>query len=746
MNYNALMHRIGQQQRGPNTSTGLSRRRFFKLTGVTGLAIGAMPALAAAPAQPTATDAPAELKANQQPDAFLRIAPDGTVTIQTNRLEFGQGSHTGLAMILADELDADWQKVRAELAPAGEAFKDPVYGMQMTGGSTGVAHGYMPYRELGARARAMLVAAAASAWAVDPAEVTVANGMLSGPSGQKATFGELSEAAMALPVPATVKLKSIDEFSIIGQPTMRLDTPDKSTGQQDFGLDAKLPNMKTVLIARPPTFGGKVVSFDDTEARKVGGVADIFQVDLDRGATGVAVVANGYWPASMARNALRIEWQAVGEQPDSAAIKAQFTQLLDEPGSIARRADLSSMAGATKRIKADFEFPFLAHAPMEPLNALIEVSGEGADAQCTVWTGTQFQTIDQATVASVLGLQPAQVQIKTQFAGGGFGRRATPTADYLNDTAQVMKAWLAAGHTDPLKIVWSREDDVRGGYYRPYTRHRAEIGLNERNEIVAWDHRIVSPSILTGTPFEAFLVKDGVDATTTEGIGDTAYDVPLALSVQHPTVSVPTLWWRAVGHTHTAFVMESLIDEVARETEQDPIAIRRKLLAKHPRHLAAIDLAVEKSGYGTKQLPTGQEWGVAVHESFGSVVAYIAEVSVANQKPVIHHVTSAIHCNLAINPRSVEAQIEGAALMAVGTTLPGAEITLDKGVVQQSNFHNYPLPRFTDMPSVSVHIVPSAEPPSGVGEPGLPPMAPAIANALARITGKPQRSLPFDLS
>jgi len=726
-------------------AASMSRRRFIKLAGASGLAIGLVSTGAVRAAASSGSDA-AELEPDQQPNAFLHIDNTGEVTIQVNRLEFGQGSHTGLAQVLADELDADWSRVRAELAPAGGAYKDPVFGIQMTGGSNSIQNSFTQYRELGARARAMLVEAAARAWGVDVSTIRTREGRLISADGRSADYGEMSEAAMALPVPASVTLKTPDQFRLIGKPMGRLDTPAKSTGRQSFGMDMRRAGMKTVLIARPPYFGGTVAGFEDARARAVEGVDQVMRVELDRGATGVAVVADGFWPAKVGRDNLEVRWEApASELPDTGRFAAQFEALLGRDGLPARPGDTSGLAGAARTITADFRFPFLAHSPMEPLNALIEVGGVGAERRCDIWTGTQFQTIDQGTVAAILELEPQQVHIHTQFAGGGFGRRATPTADYLADTARVMKAWLAAGRSEPLKVVWTREDDVRGGYYRPFTMHRAEIGLGEDGGIAAWKHTIVSPSILKGTAFEAFLVKDGVDATAVEGIADTAYELPVAVSVHHPEVAVPTLWWRSVGHTHSAFVMETLIDQIAREGGRDPVELRRALLRKHPRHLAALDLAVAKSGYGEKPLPPGRAWGVAVHESFRSVVAHVVELSIEGDRPKLHRVTSAIHCNLAVNPNSVEAQVQGAVLMAIGTTLVGAEITLRDGRVEQSNFHDYTVPRMPDMPPIDVHIVPSGDPPTGVGEPGLPPMAPAIANAVYALTGEPVRSLPIRL-
>jgi isoquinoline 1-oxidoreductase beta subunit len=638
-------------------------------------------------------------------------------------------------------MDADWAMVRGELAPAGEAYKDPGFGIQMTGGSNSMRSSWLQYRSLGARTRAMLVSAAAQRFGVAPGACSVANGVVSA-GAQRASFGELAADAMKQPVPEQVVLKDAKDFKRIGKPTGRLDAVAKSSGQQSFGIDARAEGMKTVLLVHPPVFGAKVASFDAAKAKAVKGVIDVLQVNLDRGATGLAVVADGYWPAKMGRDALQVSWNTDGvDKADSDQLLAQYKKLATEPGIKVRDADLSKMATAPKKIVAEFSFPYLAHAPMEPLNCLIDFDGR----RCKLSVGSQFQTIDQATVAAQLGLKPQDVQLTTLMAGGGFGRRAVPTCDYLVEAANVAKAWRAAGKNGALKIVWSREDDIRGGYYRPMHVHRAEIGFDEKGHVLGWDHTIVGQSILMGTPFEAFMVKNGVDSVSVEGVSDTPYSVPMALQVHHPKVNVPVLWWRSVGHTHTAFVMETLVDEIARSTGQDPVAYRRALLADKHHHLAALDLAVERSGYGKKVLPKGQAFGVAVHESFGSVVAYVVEASVVKGQPVLHRVTAGVACGTAVNPLAVEAQVQGAALMALGTTLPGAAITLKDGVVQQSNFSDYTVARMPQMPAIAVHIVPSTEPPTGMGEPGLPPLAPAFANALAQLTGKPLRSLPFDL-
>ena len=714
------------QQALPHQAGGVSRRGFLK-TGAAvggGLVLGFFVPGANRMAQ---AQGPKMVSA---PNAFLRITPDNTVTVVVNRLEFGQGVQTSLPMLIADELDADWSQMRGELAPSGEAFKDPMFGMQMTGGSGTINHSFIQYREIGARARMMLVAAAAEQWKVKPEQCKTARGMVTGPTGQKATYGALADAAMKQPLPATVTLKDPKQFRFIGKPVKRLDARVKSNGKQQFGLDFTVP-------------GAKVAKFDATRAKAIKGVVDVFEVTLDRGARGVAVVADGFWPAKQGRDALVIDWDSSGvEKVSSDAQFAAFKALAQTPGTVARAGDTSKLAGAPKKISAVYEFPYLAHAPMEPLNCVIDLK---ADA-CTVWAGTQFQTFDHGAIAATAGLKPEQVTLNTMFAGGGFGRRAVPTSDYIVEAVNVAKAYRASGKSGPLKVVWSREDDIRGGYYRPSHLHRADIGLDDKGNIIGWDHTIVGQSIVSGTPLEGFMVKNGVDTTMVEGMGE-PYDVPLKLSVHNVKANVPVLWWRSVGSTHTAFVMETLIDEAASMAGVDPVAYRKQLMGdKHKRHLAALDLAVAKSGYGKKTLPKGHAWGVAMHQSFDSVVAYVVQASVEKGVPKLHTVTAGVHCNLAVNPLSVEAQVQGAVVMALSTTLPGSAITLKDGVVMQQNFSDYTVARMSDMPKIEVHIVPSMDAPTGMGEPGLPPLAPAFANAIAKLTGKRLRKLPFDLA
>ena len=735
---------------------GLQRRNFLKVATAGGFAMGAFPLLAQTAAASgmagtavagTATAAPASsLKPLQQPSAFVRIDKDGTVTVTINRLDFGQGVQTALPMILAEELDADWKLVKSQHGNADPAYIDPVFGMHITGGSGSIKHSYTQYRELGARTRAMLVSAAAQQWGVPASSLRTQDGVVIGPGGKRLGYGALAEAAMQQAVPEQVTLKAPKQFRIIGKPTGRLDARAKSTGGQRYGIDMHLPGMLTAVVSHPPVFAGKVRSLDDAAARAIPGVKAVLRVPLDRGGEGVAVVADGYWAAKQGRDALKVEWDTSAvEKVDSVRQLASYRALAQTTGAIKYAADVGPLATAPKKISAEFVFPYLAHAPMEPLNCTVQLSGQGADARAELWLGTQMPGLDAVAAAKMLGVAPQNVKMNVQMAGGGFGRRAVPSSEYVVEACAVAKAARTAGLTAPVRTLWSREDDIKGGYYRPMHVHRAEIGFDAQGNILAWDHVIVGQSIMAGSPFEAMMVKDGVDGTMVEGMKE-PYNIPMRLSVHHPKVNVPVLWWRSVGSTHTAYVMETLIDEIARSTGQDTVAYRMKQFgSQHPRHTAALQLAVDQSGYGKRTLAAGRAWGVAVHESFDTVVAYVVEASVKDGAPTLHQVTAGVHCNLAVNPTSIEAQVQGAALMGLSMCLPGSAITLKDGVVEQSNFGDYPVARITDMPAVAVFIVPSADAPTGMGEPGLPPLAPAFANALARLTGKNLRELPFKL-
>jgi len=513
------------------------------------------------------------------PDAFVNIRPDGKIAIQVNRLEFGQGVQTALPMVLADEMDADWKNVIGELAPAQDVYKDPLFGIQIVGGSGSIAHSYQQYRELGAKTRAMLVAAAADRWKTTPDKCRTEASVVHGPNGQSATYAELASEAARKPVPATVRLKNPSEFKLVGKRVKRLDSRPKCDGSLKFGLDLDLPGMKVAVVAHPPVFGARVKNVNDAEARRVDGVRDVFEIPLAKG-TGVAVVADKYWPAKQARKLLNIEWDfSAVDRADSTELWTKYKQLAQTPGNVAlARGDESALdkVAAANRIVAEYEFPFLAHSPMEPLNTTVRFDGDRAE----VWAGSQFQTVDQMAVAEVLGLKPEQVIFHTEMAGGGFGRRAVTDSHVQREAAVIAKRLKGT----PVKLVWSREDDVQGGYYRPMHFHRVEIAVGTDGFPSAWRHVIVGQSLLAGTPFESMLVKNGVDETATEGTADTLYNITnMHVSVHHPKVNVPVLWWRSVGHTHNAFVMETLIDELAARAKMDAIAYRRKLLKPEPR-------------------------------------------------------------------------------------------------------------------------------------------------------------------
>jgi isoquinoline 1-oxidoreductase beta subunit len=732
------------------TGVGVSRRAFVTTTvgGAVGLAL--FPGLAAAQ-QPNAKPGS---KPTEQPVAFVSIDKDGTTTILCNRMDMGQGVETGLAMILAEELDADWSKVRTGFGDQKPAYVDPAMGIHLTGGSNSIKNSYQQYRELGARTRAMLVAAAAQSWGVPAASVTAEKGVLSaliGDARRTAGYGEFFDAAMKLPVPGAVTLKDPKNFKLIGKPTTLTVSQPKSTGAQAYGMDVQLPGMAVAVIQRPPVFNGKVAKLDAAEALKVKGVKAVLPVTLDRGGQGVAVVASGYWAAKKGRDALKVDWDLANTpKPDTAALTKQYLALAKTPGTPAPKpelqADVSAWNKAPKKIVADFVFPYLNHAQMEPLACTVDLKAD----RCDFYFASQMPGVDAMNLAKAVGMKPEQVQINVQMAGGGFGRRATPATEWPREAAAVAVALAQAGKPMPVKVIWSREDDVKAGYYRPMTVHRAEIGFDAAGKIAGWQHRIVSQSILKGSPFEGFGIQKGVDGTATEGMRE-PYEIPMNLSVHHPDVNVPVLWWRSVGSTHTAYVMETLVDEVAFATKQDPVAYRLKLMegnGKAERHRAALQAAVDKSGYGKRKLKAGQAWGVAMHESFESVVAYVVVASMKgkgkDRQPVLHEVHAGVHCNLCVNPRAVETQVQGAAIMALATTMPTHRITFKDGAVEQNNFYDMAMPRMPDAPKVmTVSVVPSSDPPKGMGEPGLPPLAPALANAVARLTGQRQRELPF---
>jgi isoquinoline 1-oxidoreductase beta subunit len=675
------------------------------------------------------------------PDAFIHIGPDDKIVIQVNRLEFGQGVQTALPMLLADEMDADWSQVVAELAPAADIYRDPIRGIQMVGGSGSIATSFQQYRELGARTRAMLLAAAAQRWQVAPDQCRTEASVVRGPGGQSATYAELAADAARIPVPATVQLKQPADFRLVGKRVRRLDSRSKCDGTQRFGLDLDLPGMKVALVAHPPVFGARPQTVDAQAARSISGVVDVFQIPTVSGGTAVAVVADKFWTAKQARDQLKIDWDlSTVERADSAQLWARYKQLARTPGNVAvTRGDQTAMdrLAAGDRLVAEYEFPFLAHSPMEPLNTTVRFDGDRAEA----WAGSQFQTIDQAAIAEVLGLKPEQVTFHTEMAGGGFGRRAVADSHIQREAAEIAKR--ARG--TPVKLIWTREDDVQGGYYRPMFLHRVEVGVGSDGLPAAWRHVIVGQSLLAGTPF-ASMIKNGVDETAVEGVSDTHYAIPsFHVTVHHPKVNVPVLWWRSVGHTHTAFVMETLIDELAARARMDPIAYRRRLLKPDAKKLrAALALMEEKSAPWRRRLPGNHAVGIACHESFETGVACAVDVSIENKRPRIHRATVAVDAGLVVNPLTIESQCQGGLAFGLSQLMANGAITLKDGRVEQRNFDAYTPPYIVDAPvAVDVHIVPSAEQPTGCGEPPTPVISPAVVNALTKLTGRRYRTLPL---
>jgi isoquinoline 1-oxidoreductase beta subunit len=505
-------------------------------------------------------------------------------------------------------------------------------------------------------------------------------------------------------------------------------------------LDLDLPGMKTAVVAHPPVFGGRVKSVDDKAARALAGVHDVFEIPLAKG-SGVAVVADKFWTAKQARDLLKVDWDlAAVEHADSGQLRTRYKELAHTQGTVAvSRGDQKALDAvpAASRIEAEFEFPYLAHTPMEPLNTTVRFDGDKAE----VWAGSQFQTMDHIAVAQTLELKPELVTFHTEYAGGGFGRRAVIDSHVQREAAAIARKFRGT----PVKLVWTREDDVQGGYYRPMHAHRVEIGLGQDGTPAAWRHVIVGQSLVVGTPFAAMIIKNGVDQTVVEGTADTSYNIPnFHVSAHHPTPNVPVLWWRSVGHTHNAFVMETLIDELAARAKADPIAYRRKLLKPEAGKLhRTLELVDQKSAW-RRSLPAGHAYGVACHECFGTAVACVTDVSIENGRPRIHRATVAVDCGLAVNPLTIESQFQAGVAFGVTQLMPKGAITLKDGRVEQRNFDGYTPPYIVDAPvAVDVHVVPSTEPPTGCGEPPVPVISPAVVNALSKLTGKRYRNLPL---
>lgn len=717
-------------------TTDINRRRFIigSVSMGAGLTIGVHLVGCDRKNEATST-ASVENEDNYAPNAFVRIAPDNTITIIAKHLEMGQGTYTGLATLVAEELDAAWETIKVEAAPANaKLYRNNFRGQsQGTGGSNAIANSFEQMRKAGASARHMLVSAAAKQWQVPMDEIEVLESTLShSASGKKASFGEFAELAAKEKVPEDVFLKSPDEFRLIGKVIPRADSREKCNGTAIFTQDIKLPGMLTALVAHAPRFGAKVKSFDATDTKKVKGVVSVVQIP-----TGVAVLAKDFWSAKQGREALKVEWEeSQSFKKGSEELMNEYKALAKNPGVEAKKeGDVEkAFAAAAKTLSASYEFPFLAHAAMEPLNCVVQIHKD----RCEIWNGDQSQTSDQKAIAKLLGIKVDQVKINTLFAGGSFGRRANPHSDYVIEATQIAKA---LGDHTPVKMVWTREDDMHAGYYRPMYYHEVKAGLDNDGNPVAWQHRIVGQSILASAGFST---DNSVDFTSVEGASNLPYQIPnMLVDLHSPDVGVPIQWWRSVGSTHTAYSTETFIDELAHAANKDPVEYRRKLLKDQPRHLGVLNLAAEKSGWLSK-LPEGKGRGIAVHKSFNTYVAQVAEVTVNKDNTyTVDRVVIAVDCGIAVNPDVIRAQMEGGMGFGLAATL-SSSITLNDGKVKQSNFHDYEVLRIKQMPKqVEVHIVNSEQPPTGVGEPGTPVIAPAVANALFSVTGKRYYELPI---
>jgi isoquinoline 1-oxidoreductase beta subunit len=677
------------------------------------------------------------------PNDFIRVSSDDVVTIVSKHVEMGQGIYTGLATLVAEELDASWDQLRIEPAPADVTrYANLFLRVQGTGGSTSLANSFDQMRKAGAAARAMLVSAAAQRWRVPDNELTVSAGRVNhATSGRTARFGELVADAAKLPVPKQVKLKDPKDFRFIGKSQHRIDARPKTDGTAIYTLDVQLPGMLTAVVAYPERMGAKVAGFDATKAKAVKGVEAVVAFETPA-RSGVAVIARNFWSAHQGREALTVQWdESHAFKRSSSDLFAEYRELASKPGARARwDGDPEGvLSRAARRIEATYEVPFLAHAPMEPMNCVVQLS----PGKCEVWNGEQLQTGSQAALAQFLGIRPQDVSINMLFAGGSFGRRGNFSGEYHVETAAIAKA---AGLSVPLKLVRTREDDMRAGYYRPMYVHSIVAGLDENNRIVAWRHRLVGQSLAKGTSLEAMMVRKGIDSSSVEGASNLPYDIPnLGVELHTVDLPVPVQFWRSVGSSYNAFVTECFLDDIARTIKADPVQLRRSLLGKHPRHLAALDAVASLASWG-KPRAEGRYAGIAVHESFGTVVAQVAEVARTRNGLELERVFCAVDCGLAVNPNIVTMQLESAIGFGLSAALSGA-ITFKDGHVEQGNFHEYPVVRMHQMPDVKVRILDTgAKAPSGIGEPGVPVIAPALVNALATMSGKPIRILPLSSS
>lgn len=712
----------------------VSRRGFLLGAAATsaGVAIGFRPLAGLA-----TTDA---AKAGAELAAYIAISDDDTVTIYSSQFDMGQGSYHGIATLVVEELGADWSQVTVEGGSGNVAhYGNLMWGGQFqgSGGSTSMSSSWDRYRKAGAAGRMMLADAAAKEWGVPASEITVEKGVIAhAGSGKSSGFGAFARAAAGVTIPDDIKLKDRSEWTEIGNPDLkRYDRVGKTTGEQDFTIDVKLPGMLTAVMIHPPKFGATVASVDAAEAKALKGVSDV--VTIHRG---VAVLAKDMWTALKARDLVTVTWdESKAEKRGSAEIMTEYRDLAAKaPMAVARKDGNpeAALASAARVIEATYEFPYLAHAAMEPLNA---VAAMNADGVLEIWGGHQMPDYYQQMASKTADTPPEKIRMHVMKTGGGFGRRATPDAEVITEVAAIGKA---IGWKAPVKLQWTRENDMRGGRYRPAYVHRMRAGLDADGKLVAWDNHIVGQSIVANTIFSG-LIKDGVDATSVEGSSTLPYAIPnLGVGLTTTEVGVPVLWWRSVGSTHTAYATEVFLDEVIAEIGADQVQFRLDLLKDHPRHAGVLKLAAEKADWG-RPLPEGHHWGVAVHESFHSYVAEIAEVSVEDGEVIVHRVVAAVDVGTPINPDVIRAQVEGGIGFGLGSVM-SEELTLTGGEVDQGNYDAYLPLRIDRMPKVEVHIVPSTERPTGIGEPGVPPIGPAIANAVFRASGQRVRTLPFE--
>ena len=703
----------------------LSRRDFLQTTAIAGagLIIG-FDLTGCAPAAKVASGPPVPL------NAWLRIAPDDTITMLVDRSEMGQGVTTSLPMLLAEELEVNWSKIVIEFAPADKVYTNALFGMQGTGGSSSVRLAFVPLRQAGAAAREMLISAAAASWKVDRAECHAESGtVVHAKTNRRLRYGELATAAAALPVPKEVPLKDAKSWKIVGTRAKRLDTPLKVDGSAVYGIDVKVPGMLVAVVARCPVFGGKVASFDATKAKAIPGVRDVVQIS-----SGIAVVADGYWPAHQGRAALDVKWnEGPNAKVSSASIASLFAAKVAHPGAMAHHAGQpeSPPAGATM-VDAVYLTPFLAHATMEPMNCTAHVRADGVD----IWAPTQLQTGAQLTGAAIGGVPPEKVLVHTTYLGGGFGRRVEQ--DFVAEACETSKAMKV-----PVKVIWSREDDMQHDFYRTATHHVLRGGVDAQGTPVFLTHRMAAPSAMIRF-FPQAVIK-GLDAELVEGAVAMAkaYAIPNAhIECTITDTGIPVGFWRSVSGSYNGFVVESFYDELAHAAKKDPYEFRRDLLGASPRYLGVLNLAATKAGWGTPP-PAGRSRGIAVFTSFETFVAEVAEVSVATDGTVtVHKVVCAVDCGPVVNPAIVESQMQGAIVYGLTAALYG-EITIDKGRVVQGNFDAYRMLKMKEMPVVEVHIVPSVGAQGGVGEPGTPPIAAAVCNAIFAATGKRIRKLPI---